>query len=173
MIEYAAQGYSEEDEDGVLLPVQQKVNWESAEVWGVNAAFNAQLGGGFSVKGSYTGLDPRNISGGCPIDKSVRNALTASAQWSKSWDDYKLNVNFSGRMSGERYYEYDDSYAPKYQLWDLNTYHTFDFDNFLLEPAIGVENIFNYTDDRPWCSNYATLSPGRSIYVSLTIRFKN
>lgn len=173
MIEYAATGYDAETEDGDILPVQQKVNFEKAEIWGVNVAANARLGKGFSVKASYTGLDPRNISGDCPIDKSIRNAITATAQWNKKWDNYKLNINFSGRVNGERYYEYDNSYAPSYALWDLNTYHTFEFGKFFLEPAIGIENIFNYTDNSPWSSNYATLSPGRSLYVSVAIRFKN
>ncbi|MFI3304847.1 MAG: TonB-dependent receptor [Rikenellaceae bacterium] len=173
MIEYAGLDYEEEDEDGELLPVQQKVNYEKAEVLGINLSFNAKLTNNLSIKASYTGLNPRNISGDCPIDKSIRNAATASAQWSKSWERYKLNINISGRINGERYYEYDNSYAPSYQLWDLNTYHTFEFGNFYLEPAIGIENLFNYTDDRPWSSNYATLTPGRALYASLTIRFKN
>lgn len=173
MIEYAATGDEEEDEDGELLPVQQKVNYDEAEIMGITLSMNAKLGGGFSVNASYTGLDPRNVSADCPIDKSIRHAATASAQWGKSWEGYKLNVNISGRVNGERYYEYDNSFAPKYQLWDLNTYHTFEFGKFFLEPAVGIENLFDYTDDRPWNSNYATLSPGRSIYVSLTLRFKN
>lgn len=61
---------------------------------------------------------------------------------------------------------------PAHQLWDINTRHSFNLKSVALEPAVGVENIFNYTDDRPYNSNYATLTPGRSFYVSLLVRFK-
>lgn len=39
-------------------------------------------------------------------------------------------------------------------------------------PGIGIENIFDKTDDRPWNNNFSTLNPGRSVYVSLSVRFK-
>lgn len=38
--------------------------------------------------------------------------------------------------------------------------------------GIGIENIFDKTDDRPWNNNFSTLNPGRSVYVSLSVRFK-
>ena len=41
----------------------------------------------------------------------------------------------------------------------------------VLEPGFGVENLFDKVDDRPWNSNYSTLNPGRSFYVSLSVRF--
>ena len=43
--------------------------------------------------------------------------------------------------------------------------------DFILEPGVGVENLFNYVDDRPYNSNYATLTPGRTYYVSLLVKF--
>ncbi|MEI3124358.1 MAG: hypothetical protein V8T44_00495 [Odoribacter splanchnicus] len=35
----------------------------------------------------------------------------------------------------------------------------------------GRQNPFDKVDDRPWNSNYSTLNPGRSFYVSLSVRF--
>jgi len=54
----------------------------------------------------------------------------------------------------------------------LNTRHTFNLQSVILEPGIGIENIFDKTDDRPWNNNFSTLNPGRSVYVSLSVRFK-
>lgn len=34
-------------------------------------------------------------------------------------------------------------------------------------------NLFDYMDDRPYNSNYATLTPGRSFYISLSLKFKS
>mgnify|MGYP002572044337 FL=1 len=50
--------------------------------------------------------------------------------------------------------------------------HTFNLQSVILEPGIGIENIFDKTDDRPWNNNFSTLNPGRSVYVSLSVRFK-
>ena len=36
-----------------------------------------------------------------------------------------------------------------------------------------MENQFDYMDDRPYYSNYATLTPGRSFYISLSLKFKS
>ena len=38
--------------------------------------------------------------------------------------------------------------------------------------GVGIENLFDYVDDRPFNYNYATLTPGRTYYVSLLVRFK-
>ncbi len=175
MIEYKAieSEYREESGEMVLYEMQELTNYQSAEIYGVTIAANARLGAGFTIGAGYTALDPQNNDSGKQIDKSVKNVMTANAQWSHSWGGYNLNINIDGRVNGERYYAYDDSYAPTYSLWDLNTRHSFELNKFFLEPGIGIENLFNYVDDRPYCSNYATLSPGRSVYVSLNIRFKH
>ncbi len=152
---------------------QQYQNVAQSEIWGINISANARLGAGFTIGANYTGLDPKNITDDEQIDKSVKNAITTHASWDHKWDFYKLNININGRYSDERYYSYDGSYAPDYWMFDLNTTHSFEMKKFFIEPAIGVENIFDYVDDRPYNSNYATLSPGRSIFASLTIRFKH
>ena len=61
--------------------------------------------------------------------------------------------------------------APGFSQWDLNTRHSFNLKSVVLEPGFGVENLFDKVDDRPWNSNYSTLNPGRSFYVSLSVRF--
>ena len=88
------------------------------------------------------------------------------------WGLYHLNVNLNGRIQEGRYsktYYYDP--APGFSQWDLNTRHSFNLKSVVLEPGFGVENLFDKVDDRPWNSNYSTLNPGRSFYVSLSVRF--
>ena len=63
--------------------------------------------------------------------------------------------------------------APEYQLWNLNTRHSFNLKSVIIEPGCGMENLFDYMDDRPYNSNYATLTPGRSFYISLSLKFKS
>jgi outer membrane receptor for ferrienterochelin and colicins len=45
-------------------------------------------------------------------------------------------------------------------------------EDFILEPGLGIENIFNERDTRPWNSNFSTISPGRAVYVSLALKFR-
>lgn len=43
--------------------------------------------------------------------------------------------------------------------------------SFVVEPGFGIENIFDFVDDKPFGANYATLSPGRVFSVSLSLKF--
>lgn len=161
-------GYGKHDE------AQQRANIDKAEVKGVQFALNAAIGAGFSVGGAYNFMDTKDKTTDKPIDKSVKNAWTTNAQWEHRWGLYRLNVNLNGRIQEGRYsktYYYDP--APNFSQWDLNTHHSFNLKSVVLEPGFGVENLFDKVDDRPWNSNYSTLNPGRSLYVSLTVRFKH
>lgn len=152
--------------------VRQRDNIAEAKVYGINVAANAYLGSGFNLSTGYTHLDTEDVVTARPIDKSIKNAYNINTQWEHSWKDYRLNVNLNGRINSKRFSK-SYGYAPHYQLWDLNTRHTINLKSIILEPGCGIENIFDYTDDRPYNSNYATLTPGRSFYISLSLKFKN
>ena len=109
-----------------------------------------------------------------PIDKSVKYAGNVNAQWSKNWGLYGLNINMVGRGQGKRYSETYDYDSSGFMLWDLNTGHTFNLKYFILNAGLGVENLFDWVDDRPWNTKkpYSTITPGRAFYASLTIRFR-
>ncbi len=149
------------------------VNVGQARVNGVTASVNLNTAIGLKLNMGYTYLDTHNLDDDTKIHQSVEHSATFAASWAKSWDFYKLDISLNGRYNGPRFIDsssYDD--APAYQTWDINTYHTFTFDKFRLKPGIGISNIFDYTDDRPYTAYYATLTPGRSIYASLLLYFK-
>lgn len=163
--------------------IRQRDNVNRAKIKGISVNANIYAGAGFTVGGGYiytdseaktlehdskTGADIVVIT---PVDKSVKNAANIHARWDYDWNNYHLNVNLSGHIQGERYSS-TYGYAPKYQQWDLNTRHSFNLDAFILEPGIGIENLFNNRDDRPWNSNFSTINPGRAVYISLAVKFK-
>ena len=43
---------------------------------------------------------------------------------------------------------------------------------FVDNKGIGIENLFDEVDDSYWNSNYSTVNPGRSLYISLALKFK-
>lgn len=181
-------------QDVTSTVVRKRSNIDKARVAGVNLGVRAYAGAGFTLAASYSFNDGRNLSAeegeDDRLDKNIRHSGTVSAQWEHTWGRYHLNVNFGGQIRGGRYsstYSPRIGDAPAYSLWDLQTTHTFTLGKVILIPGIGIENLFNYRDDRygylhyvndsgkdaTTFSPYATLTPGRTYYFSLGIRFRS
>ncbi|MDR2894687.1 MAG: TonB-dependent receptor [Alistipes sp.] len=180
--------------DRVTDPIiKKRSNINRARVMGATLHAKAYLGGGFYVNGSYNYLDGRDLSveegAEDRLDKIVPHAGSVGAQWERMWGYYRLLVDFGGRINGPRFsttYSPRIGDAPAHSLWDLTTTHTFTLGSVVLSPSVGVENIFNFRDERPaymhyvnasgkgatTMSPYATLSPGRTFFLSLGIRFR-
>ena len=174
MINYRTLGDEEAAQYGDYDEVRQRDNIDKVRIKGVNVNANAYLGLGFNLGAGYTLLDARNLVTDNPIDKSVKYAGNVNAQWSKNWGLYGLNVNLLGRGQGKRYSETYDYDSSGFMLWDLNTGHTFNLKYVILNAGLGIENLFDWVDDRPWNTKkpYSTITPGRAFYASLTIRFR-
>ena len=158
-------------------------NLDKARIEGFDISVNSYLGAGFSAAGAYNCVYAADGEGR-RLGESVRHAATFRGGWTHEWNKYRLHANINGRIQGSKYIykqvtnkktgeiTYTDESAPKYQLWNLSTTHTFaPVGNFLFEVNAGIDNIFDWTDDRPNGVNYATLNPGRTFFASLVIRF--
>ena len=151
-------------------------NSDKGDVKGVQVNVSANIFQGFNLSTNYVYTYARTKSGEewTPLERSIRHAATIAANYHHTWGRYGLNVNLNGRLQSKTYYPgYED--APGYGIWNLHTTHSFDVAKwFFLEPAIGVDNIFNKVDDRIDSSQrkYALYSPGRMLVVGLKVRFK-
>lgn len=192
MINYRTLPQSEIDDDAHLhslydegwTTIRQRDNIDKATIKGINANVKLLLPCGFTLGGGYTftaskaetsTLDKKTqqyVTTESPVDKSVRHVANVNATWDRSWHQYHLNVSLNGHIQGERYSS-TYGYAPRYQQWDLNTRHTINLQHFILEPGVGIENIFNQRDTSYWNSNFSTINPGRAVYVSLALKFKD
>lgn len=174
MINFRTLSDEEAAQYGDYDEVRQRDNIDKVRIKGVNVNANAYLGLGFNLGAGYTLLDARNLITDKPIDKSVKYAGNVNAQWSKNWGLYGLNINMVGRGQSKRYSETYDYDSSGFMLWDLNTGHTFNLKYVILNAGLGVENLFDWVDDRPWNTKkpYSTITPGRAFYASLTIRFR-
>jgi len=191
MINYRTMTQNEIDSDAHLTElyndgwttIRQRDNIDKAKITGISANAKFILPYGFSVGGGYTYTDSKAetktldkktqeyVATESPVDKSVRNVANVNATWDRSWGKYHLNVNINGHIQGKRYSS-TYGYAPKYQQWNLNTRHSIEMDGFVLEPGIGIENVFNKRDTSCWNSNFSTINPGRALYVSFGVKFK-
>ncbi len=179
MIAYRDLGISEATtEELAAYPDMEELNEKyntRAESLGVNVSARALLGAGFSIKANYTYLDTFDFDNYSPIDKSVEHTAVLNANWTKRWKKYVLDISIDGQYNSEMFsafYSGVQGDIPDYTLWDITTSHSFKLKSgVVLEPVVGIQNIFDYTDDRPINSYYATLTPGRSLYLAIGIRF--
>lgn len=171
IIDRQVQPLTPEDEAGGIKTRYMYNNVSKARTQGVDVAINTFLGEGFSIGANYSYLDARNRIDNKPLFGSSRHTGILNGNWMKEWKNYRLNVNLNSRLQSETYYT--DMNARPFQLWNLATSHAFTgAKNLIFEPGFGIENIFNFRDEKPFGSKYATTSPGRTVFASLTLKFK-
>ena len=190
MINYRTMTQAEVDGDARLTglfnegwtTIRQRDNIDKATLQGFSANVKFLLPQGFSIGGGYTFTDSeaetrtlnkttqRYETTHTDVDKSVKHVGNVLASWDHSWNRHHLNVTMNGHLQGRRFSS-TYGYADGYSQWDLNVKHSVSLRQFILEPGVGIENLFNMRDTAPWNSNYSTINPGRSFLVSLTLRF--
>lgn len=190
MINYRTMTQAEIDADANLSAIQdegwttirQRDNIDKATLRGISTTVKFLLPCGFTLGGGYTftdseaetqSLDKKTqqyVISTSPVDKSVRHVGNVLASWDHTWKNYHLNVTLNGHIQGQRYSS-TYGYADAYSQWDLMTRHTVALRNFTLEPGLGIENIFNKRDTSPWNSNFSTINPGRSVVLSLRMKY--
>lgn len=140
-------------------------------IQGVDFTFNSYLGYNLTLGGGYSYVNAKDLDTGKRLQRISRHTGNVNLNWFKDFGLFKSNFNLNGRLQSRRYYDDGDD-ARAYQLWNFATRHTFKSINGLVfEPGLGIENIFDFVDDKPFNRNYATLSPGRTFYASLKIKF--
>ena len=150
-------------------------NSDKGDVKGVQLNVSANLFEGFNLSANYAYTYARSKSGEdwMTHERSIRHAATIAANYHRQWGKYKMNINLNGRLQSKTYYpDYED--APGFGVWNLHTTHTFNVARWaVIEPSIGVDNIFDRVDSRIDSSSrkYALYTPGRMLVVGLKVRF--
>ena len=151
-------------------------NSDKGDVRGLTFNCSANLFQGFNLSANYIYTYARSKSGDAwkTLERSIRNVATLSANYRHAWRHYVLNVNLNARLQSKTYYpDYED--APGYGIVNLHTTHTIDCARWvLIQPSLGVENVFDKVDRRIDSSSrkYALYSPGRMLVVGLKVQFK-
>lgn len=164
---------TEEDKANKVTSRTTYENLNKARTQGIDISINSYLGAGFSIGGGYSYVDARDRKTKIRLEESTRHSGSARANYMHEWDNYRLNVNLNGRLQGKKFIKSEEKDAPKYQIWNLTTNHSFSpVGMFIFEVNAGIENLFDYSQNLPYGSNLGTLSPGRTFFASLTIKFK-
>ena len=165
-----------DEEASKLVSYALYQNSDKGDVKGVQLNVSANLFPGFNFSTNYAYAYARTKSGEewTPLERSIRHTATIAANYHHAWGKYGLDVNLNGRLQSKTYYPgYED--APGYGIWNLYTTHTFDVAKWaLLEPSIGIDNLFDRVDRRidSATRKYALYSPGRMLVVGLKVKFR-
>lgn len=162
---------TEDEKNEGIKKKQVYTNSSRARVNGFETSVNSYLGAGLSIGLGYSYVNSKDYDTGKPLVRSSKHIGTGNVNWNKKWWIVDSNINFNGRIQSSRYMG-DKDPARAYNQWNLATRHRLkNFNGFVVEPGFGIENIFDFVDDKPFGANYATLSPGRVFYVSLSLKF--
>lgn len=181
MIELVEINLTAEEKLDEIEKSKMYLNLTQARIWGVDFTFNYQPVQTLTVSGGYSFSAPRaqypdqgaDYMKYIPIDATSQHNATLNASWHHTWSRYRLGLAVYGRYQSVRRYV-EDNDADAFQTWRINTAHTLlGMKKWTLTLNVGVDNLFNYVDRTPFGRNRATTTPGRTVYASALIKFKN
>lgn len=169
-----------------LDEIQAAMRYENlarGRVAGAELSLRYEFEPGFSLSASYVYNDAKaqytddpsdpNYMRFTPLNGTSFHNANWSAGWRHDWKRYGLGLSLFGRYSSKRYYLTDGDAKP-YQLWRLDSAHRLiGSRRWDVVGHVGVDNLFNFIDRTPFGRHRATTSPGRSVYVSLSLKFKD
>ena len=170
MIAYKTIPTTPEDTADGVKKTRKHFNIGEAKSTGIDFLFNVKVGGGFTLGGGYSYVDAKNETEDIALEGVAENYANFRVGYHRNWKDYVLNVNLTGRVQDEKFYDGEPD-AEGYNLWKLTTSHSFSTRGASLEITVGLDNIFDYVDNNPYGSHYGTLNPGRTVFVGCHIRF--
>ncbi len=154
---------------------KMRYNINNACLIGFDWSTNIKLSSALNLNGSYSYVDAKNKTLNIRLDGTSEHSATFTTSWIKEWNNYQLKLNLSGTYKSDKFYLEEDTekmHADPYSLWKFTTNHTIKrYTNFDIIISAGVDNIFNYVDDRPYGSHYGTLNPGRTLFASIKINY--
>ena len=168
-----------QDQADKMVSYARYQNSDKGSVKGVQLNVSANIMRGFNLSANYayTYAQTKSDEEWTPLDRSIRHAATLAANYHHAWGKtYSLNVNLNARLQSKTYYTAPYEDAPGFGLWNLHTTHTFNLQSSifnLIEPSIGIDNIFDRVDRRIDSSyrKYALYSPGRMFKVGMKVKF--
>ena len=145
-------------------------NVSKAKIKGLDFNIKGYVGAGLTIGGGYSYTYARDNETHTNLLRSIRHSGNVNMNWEHNWGLYNLNLNLAGHLQSKRFEDAQED-APGFSTWNFAVRNTLHIKNFTIEPSVGINNLFNYKDNRYYGFYYSTLSPGRTIFVSLLIKF--
>ncbi len=154
------------------------INYDNAQIFSIEALVKWQFLNNFKFKAGYIFL--QSIKSADAQDLSTMSPMSLNLQLAYKFtkNNYKLNANISGRITGKKSFnvlDEEDTYEhkgdyyevryPAYSLWNLTVNQHF---GKHIKVGMGVKNIFDYTSAIVTFNTSNT--PGRRYFISLAYR---
>ncbi len=154
---------------------KKRYNIDDARTIGADWHFSFPVFSQLLFNGSYSYVSAKNLSQDIRLNGISEHSATWKLSYNQRWTNSKLNINLSGVYKSDRFYLEEDlerSYADAYQVWKLSSNLSINkWENYKIRITAGIDNLFDYVDDRPYGSHYGTLNPGRTLFVGLNVNF--
>ncbi|PKQ60626.1 hypothetical protein BZG02_18730 [Labilibaculum filiforme] len=154
---------------------KKRYNIDNARTIGLDCHFSYPLFSQLMINGNYSYVNARNMTQDVRLNGISEHSATCKFSWNKKWETNTLNVSLSGVYKSDQFYLEEDlkrSYTDSYQLWKLSSrLSTTKWRNYTINLSGGIDNLFDYVDNKPYGSHYGTLNPGRTLFLELNIDF--
>jgi len=154
---------------------KKRYNIDDARTIGVDWHFSFPVYSQLLFNSSYSYVSAKNLTQDIRLNGISEHSATWKLSWTERWNKKRLNINLSGVYKSDRFYLEEDlerSYADAYQVRKLSSSLSINkWENFKIRITAGIDNLFDYVDDRPYGSHYGTLNPGRTLFVGLNVNF--
>jgi outer membrane receptor for ferrienterochelin and colicins len=168
LIDYKLVETSAEDAAEGVKTTKQYCNISKAATQGIDFIFNYNIFKCINLGGGYSFVDARNITGQTRLENVAENYGNVRLGYTHQWTNYTLCANITDRVQDEKYYE--DGNAKGFNLWNFSISLKYDPKKlFKADLTCGLENVFDYSENGPYGTNYGTITPGRTWFVSLNI----
>ncbi|HBL77472.1 MAG: hypothetical protein A2W90_10530 [Bacteroidetes bacterium GWF2_42_66] len=145
-------------------------NVEEARISSLSFLLKYRLTDDLTFSASLKYSDPKNLTTDDDLLNIRKNNARFNLDYRKTFDNYRLDVNLNSSYYGEK--TVADIYSQQggikeldgFNLWKLTTTHTF---NNRFTVTLGVNNIFDVTDEEPKYFNLTT--PGRMYVLGLSV----
>ena len=145
-------------------------NVEKAKISSLTLLLKYQLINGLTFSASYKYCNPQNLTTDDDLLNIRKHNARINLDYRKAFNNYRLDVNLNSSYFGTKKVSdiYGEDGAVKklsdFNLWKLTTTHTFR-NRYIV--TLGINNIFDITDDEPKYFNLTT--PGKMYILGLSV----
>ena len=149
------------------------LNFSKSEIYGLDFNLTVKPVKGLKIRTGYSLLKAmgkkEDQDSYTHIDGTGDYSLNFSTNYTLKLSKINsLNFNVLGKAESRRYYS--DETADKYNIWDFTLTHNLITKKYGVDLSIGLKNIFDKVDSKPYGSHYSTIDPGRRIFAKLIIK---
>jgi outer membrane receptor for ferrienterochelin and colicins len=175
MIEYKIIETTYEHARRGIEETKKRYNINDARNTGIDVHTGLTLLNNWNTALNYSYVDAKNITENIRLNGISAHSASWNTSYKISWKKYRIGVTLSGTYKSDKFYLEEDeekNWAAPYQLWNITTTHQIISNKGCdCKLIAGIDNLFDYVDDRPYGSHYGTLNPGRTLFAGLKLKF--